>query len=220
MNKPLLIIGGSGHGSVIAACIEDNRHRFNDYEWEVAGFINDFENDNIDGYPILGGTKDIAKLTEKGFYFAWGIHLIQRNPFTENFFNQLAIPVDRLATIIHKSAFIAASAEISPGVLIMNNTYVSPRVKLGIGTMVKSNALIGHDVKCGPLCHFAMGSITGAYTQLGICSDIAIGCVVLENITIGNYSFAGAASLVSRDIPDYEIHVGSPAKFLKKVRLD
>jgi acetyltransferase-like isoleucine patch superfamily enzyme len=102
----------------------------------------------------------------------------------------------------------------------MNNAYVSPRVKLGKGTMVKSNALIGHDVKCGPLCHFAMGSITGAFTQLGVCADVATGCVVLEKISIGNYSFAGAASLISHDIPDYEIHVGSPAKFLKKIRLD
>lgn len=220
MNKPLLIIGGRGNGSVIAACIEDNRRRFNDFEWEVAGFINDFESDSIDGYPILGGTKDISELAKKSFYFAWGIHLMQRNPFTEKFFNLLAIPVNRLATIIHKSAFIAASAEISPGVLIMNNCYISPRVKLGIGTMVKSNALIAHDVECGPLCHFAMGSITGAYTQLGVCADVAIGCVVLEKIRIGNYSFAGAGSLISRDIPDYEIHVGSPAKFLKKIRLD
>ncbi len=220
MNKPLLIIGGPGHGSVIASCIEDNRLRFNDNEWEIAGFINDFEKDNIDGYPIIGGTMNIRELINKDFYFAWGIHLLQRNPFTEKFFNQIKIPDDRLATIIHKTAFVATNAEIDPGVFIMNNAYVSPRVKLGKGTMVKSNALIGHDVKCGPLCHFAMGSITGAFTQLGVCADVATGCVVLEKISIGNYSFAGAASLISHDIPDYEIHVGSPAKFLKKIRLD
>lgn len=220
MNKPLLIIGGTGHGSVIAACIEDNRHRFNDLEWEISGFINDYEKDDIDGYSVIGNTDDIPSLIEEGYYFAWGIHLIQRNPFTEKLFNQLDIPLERLATVIHKTAFIAKSAELSPGVFIMNNAFVSPRVKLGVGTMVKSTALVGHDVKCGPLCHFAMGSITGAYTQLGVCADVATGCVVLENRKIGNYAFAGAASLISRDIPDYEIHVGSPAKFLKKIRLD
>ena len=31
---------------------------------------------------------------------------------------------------------------------------------------------------------------------------------------------AGAGSLVTRDIPDYEIHVGTPARFMKRVRED
>ena len=31
---------------------------------------------------------------------------------------------------------------------------------------------------------------------------------------------AGANALVTKDIPDYEIHIGSPAKFMKKVRMD
>jgi len=220
MNKPVLIIGGPGHGSVIASCIEDNRIRYNDAEWEVAGFINDFEEGDIDGYPIIGGTKDITKLIKSGFYFVWGIHLLQRNLKTYQLFNELNIPESRLATIIHKTAYIAKTSEIGPGVFIMNNAYVSPRVKLGKGTMVKSNALIAHDVKCGQLCHFAMGSITGAYAELGECADVAIGCVVLEKRKIGDFAFAGAASLISKDIPDYEIHVGNPAKFLKKTRID
>ena len=43
MNKKVIIIGGEGNGGVIAACIEDNRRRFGDPEWEVAGFVNDYE---------------------------------------------------------------------------------------------------------------------------------------------------------------------------------
>ena len=146
--------------------------------------------------------------------------MISRNPFTYKLFNNLKIPSKNLATIIHKTAFIAKNAQIEPGVFIMNNAYISPRVKLSMGTMVKSNALIGHDVKSGQLCHFAMGSITGAHTELGICADVGTGCVVLENRKIGDFAFAGAASLISHDIPDYEIHVGNPAKFLKKIRMD
>ena len=39
MNKKVIIIGGEGNGGVIAACIEDNRKRFGDLEWQVAGFV-------------------------------------------------------------------------------------------------------------------------------------------------------------------------------------
>lgn len=59
MNKKVIIIGGEGNGGVIAACIEDNRKRFGDLEWEVAGFVNDYET-QVCGYPVLGGTDDVG----------------------------------------------------------------------------------------------------------------------------------------------------------------
>ena len=42
-SKKVVIIGGEGNGGVIASAIEDNRNRYGDLEWEVAGFINDFD---------------------------------------------------------------------------------------------------------------------------------------------------------------------------------
>jgi acetyltransferase-like isoleucine patch superfamily enzyme len=80
-----------------------------------------------------------------------------------------------------------------------------------------SNSLIGHDTKVGPLCHFSVGSITSSYVEIGKVSDVTLGAKVLEKKKIGNYAVAGASSLVTKDIPDGEIHVGIPAKFLKKV---
>ena len=41
MNKKVIIVGGEGNGGVIAACVEDNRERFNNLEWEIVGFVND-----------------------------------------------------------------------------------------------------------------------------------------------------------------------------------
>ena len=46
------------------------------------------------------------------------------------------------------------------------------------------------------------------------------GAKVIEKVKIGNFAVAGAGSLVTRDIPDYEIHVGTPARFMKRVRED
>ena len=104
--------------------------------------------------------------------------------------------------------------------MVMCHAYIAPRTELGIGTMVKSNTCIGHDVKCGPLCHFAMGSITGSLVVIGKCADVSIGATVLEKRKIGNFAMAGARSLVTHDIPDSEIHVGLPAKFLRRIMED
>lgn len=214
MSKKILVIGGDGHGSVIASCIRDNRERYNDDEWEVVGFLNDYVS-FVDKYPVLGKTNEISYWVDKDCYFAWGIHLIGRNPLTKEIFDRMKIPTERLATVIHRSAFIGEGVTLEPGCFVMANTYIAPRAHIGLCTMIKANVNIGHDVVSGSLCHFAMGSIIGSYSEIGICSDVAIGSVVLEKRKIGNYSMLGAHSLQTHDIPNNEIHVGSPAKFLR-----
>lgn len=221
MNKKVIIIGGEGNGGVIASCIEDNRKRFNDLEWEVAGFLNDFEKgEKINGYPVLGGTDEIEKFLKEDFYFMYAIHMIGRNVKSEEVFKNMNIPIDRFATIIHKTAFVAKNAILEPGVFVMSNSYIGPAAKIGYCSLIMANALIGHNTTVGPLCHFSVGSITSSYINIGKVSDVTLGAKVLEKRNIGNYAVAGANSLVTKDIPDYEIHVGSPAKFLKKIRLD
>lgn len=220
MSKKVIIIGGEGNGGVVASCIEDNRKRFKDLEYEVAGFLNDFEKGDINGYPILGGTDQIDNFLNQDYYFMFAIHMIGRNVLSENVFNKLNIPKERYATIIHKTAFVADNAIIEPGVLVMSNCYVGPGAHLGLCTLMMANSMIGHNTTVGTLCHFSVGSITSSYVNIGKVSDVTLGAKVLEKRNIGNYAVAGAGSLVTKDIPDYEIHAGTPAKFMKKVRLD
>ena len=216
INKPLIIIGGSGHGSIIEACIKDNRKRFNDLEWELAGYCNDYDTE-VDGYPVLGRLTDIPELIEKGYYFAWGIHLIGRNVKTSKMFEAINIPDERWATIIHHTAFIDSSVVLEPGVFVMYNAYIAPRTHVGKCTMIKANTNIGHDVNIGAISHIAMGATVVSCVNIGYCSDVAVSSTVLAHSIIGDYAMLGAASLLTHDIPNYEIHVGSPAKFLKKM---
>lgn len=221
MSKKVIIIGGEGNGGVIASCIEDNRERFNDLEWELVGFLNDFEKGKeINGYPVLGGTDEIEKYLKEDFYFIYAIHMIGRNLKSEEVFKKMNIPIQRFATIIHKTAFVAKNAILEPGVFVMSNSYIGPSSKIGYCTLVMANALIGHNTVVGQLCHFSVGSITSSYITIGKVSDVTLGAKVLEKRKIGDYAVAGAGSLITHNIPDYEMHVGSPAKFLKMTRLD
>ena len=38
---------------------------------------------------------------------------------------------------------------------------------------------------------------------------------ILPGVTVGKYAIVGANSVVSKDIPDYAVMVGSPAKVIK-----
>lgn len=220
MSKKVVIVGGEGNGGVIAACIEDNRKRYGDQEWEVAGFINDFET-QVNGYPVIGKTENIPHLLETtDYYFSWGIHLVARNYKTVEMFNAAGIPDERLATIVHKSAFIGAGAKLGHGTFVMYNSYVGPGAHIGKCCLIMANCSIGHNIKMGPLCHCSVGTIMTGYSKLGLCADMAVGATVLAYKSVGDYAMAGAGALVTHDIPDGEIWVGSPARFLKNMRED
>lgn len=219
-NKKVAIIGGEGNGGVVASCIEDNRKRFNDFEWEVAGFINDFETE-VDGFPVIGTLADIPNLIETtDFYFIWAIHLIGRNYKTARMFLDANIPEERLATVIHKSAFIGKDAVIEPGALIMYNTYIGPNAHVGKCSFIMANCSIGHDTIIGDLCHCSVGSIMTGYSQLGYCADLAIGAATLAYKKIGDYAMLGARALATKDIPEGEIWAGTPARYLKNMSRD
>lgn len=61
-------------------------------------------------------------------------------------------------------------------------------------------------------CPFKIGKVTikdGAH--------IGIGAIIMPGVTIGKGAVIGAGSVVTKDIPDYCIAVGSPAKVIKEI---
>lgn len=52
--------------------------------------------------------------------------------------------------------------------------------------------------------------------KIGENSKIYNNSVILPNVVIGKHCVIGANSVVNKDIPDYSVAVGSPAKVVKR----
>lgn len=54
-----------------------------------------------------------------------------------------------------------------------------------------------------------------------IGDDVFVGAnsIILKGLSIGNRSLIGAASVVTKDIPNDEMWAGNPAKFIKKLKI-
>ena len=63
-----------------------------------------------------------------------------------------------------------------------------------------------------PPSEICIGPTVGDY------SIIATNCVLLPGVKIGEHCLIGACSLVSKDIEDFKVAVGTPAKMVKDVR--
>ena len=83
-----------------------------------------------------------------------------------------------------------------------------------------ANCVIGHNDDIGPFNHISAGAIVSSYIKTGKFVDICLGTKVIEKVTMGDYSVAGAAALVLKDVPEKEVHVGNPAKYRRHIRED
>lgn len=114
-------------------------------------------------------------------------------------------------------------------------------VKLGKGVYVNSNSTwidtctitIGARTMIGPNCSFYSGTHpTDPFVRNGLRGPemgkpIVVGedcwlggnCVVLPGVTIGRGVTIGAGSVVTKDVPDFVVVVGNPARIVKRLHV-
>lgn len=107
--------------------------------------------------------------------------------------------------IIHNNVYIGANTCIDRGTL--GDTVI------GTGTKIDNLVHIAHNVVIGCNCLIIAQSMIGGSATIGDNVYIAPGCVIRDHINIGNNSFIGMGSLVTKDIPEGQVWMGSPAKF-------
>lgn len=59
----------------------------------------------------------------------------------------------------------------------------------------------------------------GQAVSIGDGSYIGINAVIVGNVKIGKHCVIGANSVVTKDVPDYCVAVGSPAKVIKRIEV-
>lgn len=91
-------------------------------------------------------------------------------------------------------------------IIIGNNSFISQGI-----TIVTSNHGISKN------CLIAKQSWISKKGKIIVCDDVWIGAnsVILPDVTIGKGAVVAAGSIVTKDVPEYAIVAGNPAKILK-----
>jgi acetyltransferase EpsM len=219
MSQKVIIIGGKGSGTVIAEAIKDANLK-GDKSLLVKGFLNDKANtgDLLDGTIVIGKhTKEnISKYHNEGYKFIFALHKISGEEFFIKMFSELGLTDDMLATFIHPTAYVAPNVVVDSGSVIMPYVMISSGAHISKSTLIMTGATIGHNTTTGDFSHIASQAVVGAYITLGKGSNVGLNSTVLEYLKIGEYSVVGMGSVLTKNIPNREIWVGNPAKFLRK----
>jgi UDP-2-acetamido-3-amino-2,3-dideoxy-glucuronate N-acetyltransferase len=125
-------------------------------------------------------------------------------------------------------AHVLPGAKIGRGCNICDGAYVEGGVVLGDNVTVKNNTLLYEGVHCeddvflGPNVVFTNDLRPRAAIKRGRAqflptlvrrgASLGAGTVVVCGTTIGANAFAGAGSVITRDVPDHAFVAGNPAR--------
>ena len=86
---------------------------------------------------------------------------------------------------------------------------------IGQSTKIDNLVHIAHNVQIGENCNIIALSIVGGSTTIGDNTWISPSVSIRDAVKIGSNSLIGLGSVVTKSVPDNQIWMGNPAKFLK-----
>ena len=215
--KKLVILGGHGNGTVVASTVLDINKQAP--QWQLLGWLNDFESKPINGLPVLGkiertAVAELLKDPDVHFFYAL-ISLKMNHRFLSKLTN-LGIPRERFATLVHPTAVVSDHAELGYGTCIQPFVSVGPNVTVGDHVQIYAQSLLGHGAILKNYAYVANNACIGAHVVLEEGAYLGTNCSTLESITLGAWSVTGIGSVVIRDVEPYCTVVGNPARIIKQ----
>ncbi len=118
-------------------------------------------------------------------------------------------------------AKIGKDCSLGQNVFVGNHVTIGNNVKIQNNVSVYDNVTLEDDVFCGPSMVFtnvynprSAVSRKNEYRNTLVKRGATLGAnsTIVCGVTIGEYAFIGAGAVVNKDVPDYALMVGVPAK--------
>lgn len=122
---------------------------------------------------------------------------------------------------ICSGARIGMRCSLGQNVYVGNQVVIGNNVKIQNNVSVYDNVILEDDVFCGPSMVFTnvynpRSAVTRKHeyrdTLVKRGATLGANCTLVCGITIGEYAFIGAGSVVNKDVPAYALMVGVPAR--------
>ena len=124
---------------------------------------------------------------------------------------------------VQSGATIGRNCVLGQNVNVANNVTIGNNVKIQNNVSVYEGVVLGDFVFCGPSMVFTnitdprskypqVGSQFYRPTVVGEGATLGANCTIVCGHTIGRFAFIGAGAVVTKDVPDFALVLGNPAR--------
>lgn len=186
-----------------------------DPQFAVRGFLdNDPTKHGTDfhGYPVLGGSECIGDLAKQGAQF---VNLITGSTVARYEVTRDAVRRGAtLANFIHPSVDLTMT-KLGTGIYIQESVVIQADVEIGDNASIHIGTMVGHESRIGHSVFVAHAVSISGSCEVGDGSFIGTNATILPRTRIGKWSIIGAGTVVTKDVPDYSVAVGNPARVIR-----
>ena len=196
----MIIYGASGHGLVIKDILE--RCGYSNIR-----FVDDADKPNWIG-GVVRPPQELHDFGKLPCVLAIGKNDIRK---------RLSISLGGIfVSAVHPQAILAIDPKtIGEGTVVMAGVVVNPASHIGRHAILNTSASIDHECVIGDYVHISPNATLCGNVVVGEGAHIGAGATVIQGIRIGQWATVGAGAVVIRDVPDYAVVVGNPARILR-----
>jgi sugar O-acyltransferase (sialic acid O-acetyltransferase NeuD family) len=210
----LVIVGAGGFGRETAQVVHDLNQC--GAAWRLLGYLDDNparHGTAIDGTTILGGRGEIRHLPDVAVVVCTGHpgDYVSRMRIV----NDLGLPPERYATIVHPTVAMSASSSIGHGCVVLAHVTLTAAVRVGAHVAIMPQVTLTHDNVIEDFATLASGARLGGGVRVQRAAYLGAGALIRENRTIGAFSLVGMGAVVTRDVPARQVWAGVPARYLR-----
>lgn len=207
---PIVILGAGGDALVIAEAVRQASE--SGQQLVFAGFLDDtLAGQIIDGFPVFGRLDDWATL-DPSIRFVPAIQKVREMPQRASRLEDLGIPLARWGQIVHPRAVVARNVDLGAGVYIAACATVQPGCKIGDFATLRAGAALGHDATVERHGYVGPNATLCGKTFIREGAHLGPNAVVLDQKQVGRFAVVGIGSAVTKDIPEFTVVMGNPAR--------
>ncbi len=215
MTTPLVIVGCGGFGREVHDVVDAlNAVDAEASPWDLLGYLDDGPGATDlalvarRGTAVLGGL-DWCPVAPAGTHYVIGIGSgSTRRRIDER------LQASRLvaAVLVHPAATVGADVRLGAGTVVCAGARLTTNIETGRHVQVNLNATVGHDCELGD--YVTVNPLTAISGSVRLADEVMMGThsAILQGLTMGPRSIAGAGACVVRDVPADTVVKGVPAR--------
>ena len=198
MTKPIIVIGGGGHGKVVASALIEAGA-------DVLGCVDpalEVGSGWLGRLCCLGNDQAVLDRPTTEIELANGVGSLPGNDVRKAVFRRFVEAGYQFSRVIHPAAVIAVVAVLGEGVQVMANATVQSGVVIGQNTIVNTGAIIDHDCRIGDDVHIAPGAVLSGDVDIANGCHVGTGASIIQGICVGQSAVVGAGAVVTRSVSE------------------